>query len=144
MAARKETRPALGVWRCPMGGSALVYQTVKAGNHFYTHCACCGLQQGTGAARQQRIWDETEFYNRGSVVRPGNVAIDLKPESEPSEAATAEAVPDKGEADFDPGEREVDPEAEKQPEKREGGGVLKKVIPLVLLFGAGVVGSWMS
>ena len=143
--ARKEARPAVGTWRCPMGGNALVYQTVKKGNHFYTHCSCCGLVQGTGQSRQQRIWDEAEFYKKADVVRPANVAIDVKPESEPSpsEPPTAEATPDNGLKDFDPSEPESEPESEKQAAP-QAGGALKKLLPFGILFLAGAIGSWIN
>src|SRR5690625_1789270 len=57
-------------------------QTKRRGNHFYTRCACCGLDQRTGGARQTRLWSETEFKPGVTVRKPSNVT-EAEPEIEP-------------------------------------------------------------
>ena len=69
----KEPNQVIGYWTCQEGGKAEVFQTKKRGRHFYTRCTCCGFQQGTGANRQQKIYDEAEFLSGVTVVKPSNV-----------------------------------------------------------------------
>lgn len=129
----------LGHWICSAGGNADVYQTKKNGRHFYTRCECCGLQQGTGAKRQQDIYDNAVFFDKAAVIRPSNVALDLKPEVNPVEPAKVEATPAKTDIakDFDPSE---------PPEKVESSepGMWKKVTPLAIFGIAAAVGIWLN
>lgn len=126
----------LGYWTCERGGRAEVRQTKKQGRHFYTKCDCCGLNQGTGAKRQQEIWDSAEFVDKSVVARPLNVVIDAVAVNEPAPKVEAPKVDPVG--DFNPtAEPVVSPPSEQK------NGFVKFVPGLVLLAAAGV-GAWLS
>lgn len=142
----------LGHWTCERGGKAEVRQTIKKGRHFYTQCECCGLQQGTGQARQQQIWDEGDFIPGKAFVKPANVtdkperapvnepAIEHKPsepESEPASEPESEPV-----SDFDPNQSEPETDTEAAPVGRtvNKGALLSGA---ALLVAAGV-GAWLN
>lgn len=129
----REQNPLLGHWTCPEGGRAEVYQTKKAGRHFYTHCDCCGLMQGTKVARQQRIWDEAEFIAGVSVVAPSNVVMD---KSRVIESAPTVKVP---QGDFDPSEMVTDEQVEAVPDKPR----FRFLVPLGAFIAAGAAAIWM-
>lgn len=126
----------IGVWTCERGGVADVFQTVKRGRHFYTKCECCGLNQGTGAGRQQQIYDEAQFIDSAAIVIPSGVVaggakvIEQKPEPEKIE-----------DEDFDPSEP-VQGET-KQKAVASGGG-FRRFLPGVILLAAAGVGAWMA
>lgn len=131
----KTTNPKIGVWKCERGGEAEVFQTVKRGRHFYTKCDCCGLNQGTGAGRQQQIFDQAQFFDRAAIVIPSGVTasgakvIEQKPE------------PEKIAHDFDPSQPA--PEDEKSEAVAPSGGI-KRFIPGLAFLAAAGVGLWMS
>lgn len=130
-----ERNEVLGHWTCEQGGRAEVMQTKKRGRHFYTRCDCCGLNQGTGQKRQQRIFDEAEFSDRAALVIPSNVEVGnvIPDKSEP--------VPKPEPADFDP----TEPEPESEPSGVTSGAVgFKKFIPGAVLLLAAGVGVWMN
>ncbi|HCS65472.1 MAG TPA: hypothetical protein DIW64_16185 [Cellvibrio sp.] len=127
----KEQNPILGHWTCPQGGKAEVYQTKKAGRHFYTRCACCGLMQGTGAALQQSIFDNAEFIAGISVVAPSNVVMDRSRVVEGEIAKPA--------LDFDPSEPVQGEEVEAAPEKSK----FNYLVPLGAFLAAGAAALWM-
>lgn len=133
----------LGHVKCSQGGRAEVRQTSKRGRHFYTRCDCCGLNQGTGAARQQHIYDNAEFIAGVTIVKPSNVdetsdavgdskRIEAVQESEREPAPKREAV-----GDFDP------TASESEPEKSEPRGLVR-FLPGVILLAAAGVGAWMA
>ncbi|WP_045827158.1 hypothetical protein [Teredinibacter turnerae] len=129
----------LGHWTCPEGGKAEVYQTKKRGRHFYTRCDCCGLQQGTGASRQQKIYNEAEFIPGVEYSLPSNVKADQKPTQE-EKPAKAAVLPD-----FDPNEaKESEPEGEAVTEQASGNGRLMWALGLVGMGLAAGVGAWMN
>jgi hypothetical protein len=134
--------PILGYWKCERGGRAEVRQTKKKGRHLYTQCQCCGLNQGTGDARQQQIWDEMETLPEATIVRPSNVQ-ETKPylsedgATEPKKPSEPEP---KAPSDFDPAE----PEPESEPEPTASGfSGTKLVAGLALILAAGA-GAWMG
>jgi hypothetical protein len=141
-----EPNPVIGSWQCSEGGSAEVKQTKKRGRHFYTQCECCGLQQGTGAALQQRIWDEAEFLPGVAVVRPSNVlekgnTVSETGASEPAKATEPASEPEpKAPGDFDPNE----PEPISEPEPTQSGFSGAKIIAGLALLAAAGVGAWMG
>ncbi|TVZ37678.1 hypothetical protein P886_2021 [Alteromonadaceae bacterium 2753L.S.0a.02] len=139
-----EPNKLLGHWTCPEGGKADVYQTKKRGRHFYTRCDCCGLQQGTGASRQQKIYNEAEFIPGVDFPLPANVSADKKPASQPVTEKPAE--PAKATLpDFDPNEaKESEPESEAVTEPASGNGGLMLALGLVGMGLAAGVGAWMS
>lgn len=134
----------LGHVTCPQGGRAEVRQTKKAGRHFYTSCECCGLNQGAGQARQQHIYDNAEFLQGVTVVRPSNVTETAKPVNDPEPVKPAEASEpeSKGQlepvGDFDPAATE--PESNNAPASRG----LVRFLPGVILLAAAGVGAWMA
>lgn len=105
----REQNPVLGHWACPQGGRAEVYQTKKAGRHFYTRCVCCGLVQGTGAALQQRIFDEADFLPGVNFAIPANVVQGGRPVIEGEKPGVLGPGPaaDAG-GDFDPAMDQID------------------------------------
>ncbi|WP_019603217.1 hypothetical protein [Teredinibacter turnerae] len=132
----KEPNELLGYWTCPQGGRAEVFQTKKRGNHFYTRCKCCGLNQGTGAERQQRIYDEAQFKPEVTFKVPSNV----KPESdsEVHEVREVKAL----ESDFDPtAEPEV---SEPEPARPIISGGAKTGLALLAFSAAVGVAAWMN
>jgi hypothetical protein len=131
----KEQNQVLGHWVCPQGGQAKVYQTKKAGRHFYTRCDCCGLIQGTGEILQQRIWDEAEFIKGVGIVAPSNVSTTKTErviEDEPSKPA--EPV-----GDFDPTEVSEDKQAKVEPSQPKFGFM----VPLAVFAAAAGV-AWLT
>lgn len=126
----------LGHWTCERGGNAEVYQTKKRGSHFYTRCECCGLNQGTGAGRQQDIYDKAIFVPGVTVVKPSNVGESGKNIINDSPKVEPEKLPPPG--DFDP--TVVDPEQAKEPEKKASGVWL----PLSIFVAAVGAGIWMG
>lgn len=129
----REQNPLLGHWQCPEGGRAEVYQTKKAGRHFYTRCACCGLMQGTGAALQQRIFDQAVFLPAVAVVAPSNVVMDK------SRVVEVEPVVTKPALDFDPSEPVPDERVEAATEKPR----FDFLVPLGAFLVAGAAALWM-
>ena len=136
----------LGHWVCDLGGQAEVYQTKKKGDHFYTRCQCCGLVQGTGAQRQQKIYSEAKFISGVTVRVPANVdanAAKAAPvnEPEPEQEQAKPAV-----SDFDPSEKPSEEQSEVT--ETEPGvnrlGVAAKALPLLVLGIAAGVGAWMN
>lgn len=133
----KTVNPKIGVWKCERGGIAEVFQTTKRGRHFYTRCDCCGLNQGTGAGRQQQIFDEAQFIDRAAIAIPSGVTvggakvIDLPPPE-----------PEKIALDFDPTEPPAPSETKSEPEQTGAG--FKRFLPGVLFIAAAGVGLWMS
>lgn len=128
----------LGHWTCERGGRAEVRQTKKAGRHFYTHCECCGLNQGTGAKRQQEIYDGAEFIAGVTVVRPSSVnekaarVVDDQPKKEPEKIGAPVR-------DFDPTLKADEPEVE--PASSKG---FSAFIPGLIFVVAAGVGIWMG
>lgn len=133
----KPANPKIGVWTCEQGGTAEVFQTVKRGRHFYTKCECCGLNQGTGAGRQQRIFNEAKFIDRAAIAIPSGVTVG---------GGNVIDQPAKGQErialDFDPTEPAPQSEAESEPTKAGAG--FKRFLPGVLFIAAAGVGLWMN
>lgn len=148
---RQPQNPAIGRWRCPLGGDAVVRQASKRGRHFYTQCECCGVQMGTAAARQTKIWREAEFSppDGVNVYKPGNVSDEggeLPAKSEPVEAKPEAARTEQPEAvdrwrpgdmEAAAGETETETEA---PAPRNRGALVAGVVGLLALVG----GAWLS
>ena len=135
----KEKNEKLGTWICSQGGTADVFQTKKLGRHFYTRCDCCGLNQGTGIARQQKIFDEAVFINPSVVVMPTNVKItgvigDAPGSAKPKKESVA-AI------DFDPTEK-VDPVESPAPAAQNF--FTSKIIAGMVMVAAAGVGVWMN
>lgn len=126
---------------------AEVYQTKKRGNHFYTKCDCCGLNQGTGASRQQEIWDKATITPGLTIVKPSNVTEKSEPVTEkPALEAAKPSEPEpkkasEAKADFDPSE----PEKPSEPEPERAGSSLngKLIAGAVFIIAAGL-GAWMT
>lgn len=137
----KPKNEKLGTWKCSAGGTADVFQTKKLGRHFYTHCACCGLNQGTGAARQQKIFDEAVFINPSAVLVPSNVKVGNVVSSVPPELEKPESVKQSAPAqDFNPNEP-VEQVAQSAPAQPFPTGKLFAGVVLLLAAGAG---AWMN
>lgn len=132
----KQTNPKIGHWTCEQGGDAEVFQTVKRGRHFYTKCECCGLNQGTGAARQQRIFDGAQFIDRAAIAIPSGVTIaGGKVIDQPAQE------PEKVALDFDPTEpAEGEVVSERPPVEAN----FKRFLPGILFVAAAGVGLWMN
>ncbi|WP_341937194.1 hypothetical protein [Marinimicrobium sp. C2-29] len=139
----------LGHWTCEQGGKAEVRQTTKRGRHFYTQCECCGLNQGTGKVRQQKIWDEAQFVTGVTIIRPSNVtdnrreapvnepALEHQKPSEPASEPESESL-----GDFDPTQSEPESEAEAPAEGRSlNKGALLSGLALITAAG---VGAWLN
>lgn len=136
-------KPILGTWTCERGGTADVRQTVKKGRHFYTQCGCCGLNQGTGAKRQQDIWDNATFVDGSTVVRPANVSETKAAVNDPTGLPESETKPQpisEPVGDFDPTEPEPGSETERSSPGFDRGKIFAGVA-LVLAAGAGI---WMN
>lgn len=139
------SNPQLGYWTCERGGKADVYQTLKKGRHFYTKCSCCGLNQGTGTARQQAIFDEAEFFQEVTIARPSGVVDKADPgavvndppkvEHKPKQKPEPKAAPD-----FDP-TLPVDEPVQVIDEPKKG---FARFLPGVILLVAAGVGAWMG
>lgn len=100
----------LGRIKCQeCGGIAGVYQAKRKGNHLYTRCGECGVDQKTGKAFQGRLWKQTEWNPGLQPIKPDNVT-----ESE-TEAETETVT------DFDP--TETEPETDAEPSKTGGAGL---------------------
>jgi hypothetical protein len=136
-----EKNQKIASWVCERGGQADVYQTVKRGRHFYTRCDCCGLNQGTGAARQQQIFDEAVFLDRSAVAVPSGVsAAGAKVvEQEPVKKPAAESVNPGPGADFDPSA--IVESGEQEQEKPRSA---LRFLPAVALLVAAGAGLWMN
>lgn len=138
--------PKIGTWKCERGGAADVFQTVKKGRHFYTHCECCGLNQGTGSRRQQQIFNEAQFIDKTSVVIPSGVSMSESSESskviehEPVRPAL-EKIPNAAAADFDPKEIPAD---EPKPSDKKIAGIARFLPGLALFALAAGAGLWMN
>jgi hypothetical protein len=135
-----EKNQKIASWVCERGGQADVYQTVKRGRHFYTRCDCCGLNQGTGSARQQQIFDEAVFIDKGTIVVPSGVSVSG------AKVVDLDAVKKiegeglgRGAGDFDPSEA-VD-SVEPAPEKPRSA---LRFFPVVVLLAAAGAGLWMN
>lgn len=132
----------IGYWTCPEGGKAEVTQTKKRGRHFNTRCDCCGFNQGTGAPRQQKIWDQAEFLPGVTVVRPSNVTeTQAKPpvnEPEPETVPATVEQPALTELDdYDPDElSDPEPEPETEQAPPAAGSGLRKAAGVSLILGA--------
>ena len=127
-----------------MGGVADVYQTKKRGRHFYTRCDCCGLNQGTGSGRQQKIFDEATF-TAVDFVTPSNVDANKAVVSEQPEPMKKTQIPNQSASDdFNPNEQiseEPSQEVTQAPSERKG----LKIGLALLAMGASVgAGIWMS
>lgn len=140
----KPRNEKLGTWTCDAGGVADVFQTKKLGKHFYTHCDCCGLNQGTGTARQQKIFDEAEFINKATVVVPSNVNVGkigvvstVPPELE-KPADKNSGAPAK---DFDPSEPVPQSVGQQEESKPFPTGKFIAGIAFMLAAGAGI---WLN
>lgn len=88
----------IGHWQCPdCGEQCEVGQAARRGHHFYTNCGQerCGINQGTGAGRQNRIWREAQFLSGVTVKRPANVTEDGQPRpvNEPAPEPAGEPKP---------------------------------------------------
>ena len=134
----------LGHVKCSQGGRAEVRQTKKAGRHFYTSCECCGLNQGAGQTRQQYIYDNAEFLQGVTVVRPSNVTETAKPpvnEPEPVKPAESEQEPKsqpEPASDFDP------TATEQESDVVPASSGFARFLPGVILVIAAGVGAWMG
>ena len=130
----KTVNQKIGTWECERGGLADVFQTVKRGRHFYTKCECCGLNQGTGAGRQQQIFDEAQFIDKTSVVIPSGVTV--------GGARVIESAPEpkKIELDFDPAQP-VESESKAVQVKERS---IVRFVPAIAFLAAAGVGLWMS
>lgn len=116
----------IGKYTCPVGGAeAQIQQGNRKGKHFITRCECCGFNQGTGKARQQRIWDEAEWIGE-TPEPPVNVTVTKSEGSRPK----TETEPDR---DFEPDLDLV--EREEQPKKS------KKGLVALVVAGVGVLGG---
>lgn len=136
----KPINEKIGTWVCGAGGVAEVFQTKKPGRHFYTRCKCCGLNQGTGAARQQRIYDEAVFIDKSAIVIPSGVSVgasldhemvgheETKPQSSPVDEVK-NWTPD---------------ELESEPVHVEQKSVLAKLAPFLIVAAAVGVGIWQG
>lgn len=137
--------PKIGTWTCERGGNADVFQTIKKGRHFYTHCECCGLNQGTGSRRQQQIFNEAQFIDKTAVVIPSGVSMSESAkviEHEPAKPALEKITSDEL-ADFDPKEIPADEPAQKPADKKPGG--FARLLPGLALFAvAAGAGLWMN
>ncbi|WP_444959534.1 hypothetical protein [Microbulbifer sp. VVAC002] len=110
---RQPQNPVIGSWQCPEGGTAVVRQASKRGRHFYTQCDCCGVNMGTGAARQTKIWREAEFQAGADVFKPSNVSDEGQGEALPAAREAPQSEP-QGEPvgeRWRPGEEEEEPQA---------------------------------
>lgn len=136
-----EKNQKIASWVCERGGQADVFQTVKRGRHFYTRCDCCGLNQGTGSARQQQIFDEAVFLDKSAVVIPSGVSasgakvIEPDPEKKPAVENIGHVPGD----DFDPSAvvDDVEPVTEKPRSAM-------RFFPAVVLLAAAGFGLWMN
>lgn len=139
---QKPINEKIGVWPCRGGGLADVYQTKKQGKHFYTRCDCCGLNQGTGKALQQHIYDTARFIDKSSIAVPSGVDIGAFLDAEVGQEIKQPETPvnkDKQQSeavDFDPAEIE-----ESEPVRREGVGFFKKIAPFFVVAAAVAVGA---
>ena len=133
-----EKNQKIADWVCDQGGAAEVFQTVKRGRHFYTRCDCCGLNQGTGTVRQQKIFDEAVFLDKSGVVIPSGVSVGAKViEREPVKTLESENI-SHGPEDFDPSEVSEDLEVQEKPRSA------LRLLPAVVLLAAAGAGLWMS
>lgn len=126
----------LGTWTCSNGGEAGVFQTKKNGRHFYTRCECCGLQQGTGKTRQQRIWNEAQWLVPvDQIAKPSNVDGEL-------------ICNDKGPQPYEEIDQEFDFDATDDPEpqgqviEHDSGFNAYRVLGGLALIGAAVGGGF--
>ena len=139
----KPSNEKIGTWVCSNGGVADVYQTIKAGRHFYTRCNCCGLVQGTGKALQQRIYDNAKFIDKGAIAVPTGVDIgafldaEVGREIEQPKAPVNDDKQQNAAVDFDPNEIE-----QSEPVRGESGGILKKIAPFAVVAAAIGAGIW--
>ncbi len=131
----------IGTWQCGGGGTADVMQTKRRGKHLYTNCACCGLNQGTGAAFQTRLWNESTFKPGATVIKPSNVTDDkpgqsVKSEPEPVGGAVTESESPNDDEEYSP--QAID-EKETETETGGGGSAFGLLAGLVLV-GSGIGG----
>lgn len=133
----KPINEVLGTWTCSAGGEAQVFQTKKQGKHFYTRCDCCGLNQGTGKARQQSIWDNAKFIDKSSLAVPSCVDVGGFIEFEQPGRKEDTKQPEQS-SDFDPSEMKT--EQVQQPQK----STISKLAPFLVVAAAIGVGAWMG
>ncbi|WP_027331080.1 hypothetical protein [Marinimicrobium agarilyticum] len=129
----------IGHWRCDAGGQADVMQTKRRGHHLYTNCACCGLDQRTGAKRQTQLWNEAKFFAGAKLEKPSNVQYlteDGTEGGDQPQPTQTEREPE-GEPDFDPGE----PEPETEPEPTPGRSWPRLIAGVTLIGSA--IGGWV-
>lgn len=135
--------PILGYWTCERGGKAEVFQTLKKGRHFYTRCSCCGLNQGTGIARQQAIFDEMALFEGVTIARPSGVVDKTDPGrvvNDPPKITHEKKQDPKVDLDFDPAIQDPDDEKNVEPEKKQG----SVLVPLAIFCAAVGAGLWMA
>lgn len=142
--------PRIGEIECrDCDGVAVVKQAGRRGNHFYTDCPGCGINQATGAARQQMIWDNARFDAGATVKRPNNVSdkgpapVNEPVQTEkPTDAPTGPAIEQQPaqpaeQTDFDPTETEPETDAPTDAPP----SLARKLLPGLILVGAGIAGA---
>ncbi|WP_086931445.1 hypothetical protein [Agarilytica rhodophyticola] len=151
----KSDNVQIGTWKCSCcGEDAKVFQTKKRGAHFYTYCDASGWNQGTRAARQNKIWREASFKPGLTVTRPSNVTesepnvVTEVSEDEPivtTELTEVEVIAEteltenlgEVETDFNPNEA-----AEPSSELEESGSRLPNIVAGIALIGS-AIGGWL-
>lgn len=86
----------LGYAPCGCGKKKQVMQAKRKGDHLYSRCDDCGLDQRTGARVQQKLWDSAEWIDEPPTP-PENVDITVKVDRE----KVAKPSSDKVLEDFD-------------------------------------------
>ncbi|WP_127455164.1 hypothetical protein [Streptomyces sp. B29(2018)] len=147
---RKPQNPVIGHWQCPIGGRAIVRQATKRGRHFYTQCDCCGVQMGTAAQRQTKIWQEAEFSppDGVTVYKPNNVNDEHQAPAnlpapgefeavDPEKPASPEAAERWKPGQSEPAEGDQEPE---QPTSGNRGALVALGVAAIAAIG----GAWMG
>jgi len=119
----------LGYAPCECGKKKQVMQAKRKGDHLYTRCDDCGLDQRTGGRVQQKIWNSTEWIN-GPPKKPENVDITVKVDRE----QVAKPSNNKALEDFDPTETLTESDRKSKPKGR----ILPILGGLLTLAAAGV------
>lgn len=108
-------RETIGYCACPICEKrAQVMQTARKGEHLYSRCDDCGLNQAAGDKLNLFYWDNTEWL--GEPPKPPACikrALDNRMLTENKPKPESEIKPD-GTADFEP---ETETTTEEQPKK---------------------------
>ena len=65
--------PVLGYAQCGCGKEMQVMQSTRRGDHLYSRCDDCGLDQRTGQRVQQWLWANTKWLNGPPEKPPVNI-----------------------------------------------------------------------